>query len=128
MDKDKLDSKQKQCMQKFFQVCDQMNDSQREAALFNCLEIPNDDVRLAVVDCLFHVPLGELDVEEIGQLLRLMLYQNIGAGKTEIVLSTIFWILTKLLKDTESQSSSQFKSKFSFQAINDALSILKRNQ
>ena len=74
MDKDSLSPKQKQCMQKFFQVCDQMNDSQREAALFNCLEIPNDDVRLAVVGCLFNVPLGELDVEEIGQLLRLMLY------------------------------------------------------
>jgi hypothetical protein len=63
------------------------------------LEIPNDDVKLAVVDCLFNVPLNELDVEEIGYLLRLMCIANIGAGRTEIVLSTIFWILTKLLKD-----------------------------
>ena len=127
-DQGSMTNKQIQCKAKFDQVCAQMNESQRETALFNCLEIPNDDVRLAVVGCMFNVPLGELDVEEIGQLLRLMQYQNIGAGKTEIVLSTIFWILTKLLKDTESLASSQFKTKFSIQAINEALQILKRNQ
>ena len=82
-----------------------MNNNQRETALFNCLDIPNDDVRLAVVGCLFNVPLNELNMDEIHQLLRLMQTQNIGAGKTEIVLSTIFWILTKLLKDTESEAS-----------------------
>lgn len=77
-----------------------MNQNQRDTALFNCLEIPNDEVRLAVVGCLFNVPLKELEPEEIGQLIRLMSQQNIGAGKTEIVLSTIFWILSKLIRDS----------------------------
>ncbi len=36
------------------------------------LEIPNDDVRLAVVNCLYFVPIEELDSEEIDQLLKLM--------------------------------------------------------
>ena len=42
-----------------------MNENHREKALFNCLEIPNDEVRLAVVRCLYNVPLTELDDEEI---------------------------------------------------------------
>ena len=76
---------------------------------------------------MFNVPLNELDVEEIGKLLRIMEAQNIGAGKTEIVLSTIFWILTKMLKDTESDASRNFKSKFSIQAINEGVKLLKLN-
>lgn len=90
--------------------------------------MPNDDVRLAVVECLFNVPLIQFENEEINTLTRLMTAQNIGAGKTEIVLSKIFWILTKMVKDTDSLASKQFKSKNALVTINDALSILKRNQ
>jgi hypothetical protein len=42
-----------------------LNDNGRETGLFNCLEIPNDDVKLAVVECLNNVPLSEFDNEEI---------------------------------------------------------------
>ena len=40
--------------------------------MFKCIEIPNDDVKLAVVNCLYYVPIKEIDAEEIDQLLKLM--------------------------------------------------------
>ena len=35
-----------------------MNDNERENGMFNCLEVPSDDVRLEVVKCLYNVPLA----------------------------------------------------------------------
>ena len=43
------------------EISDSLNENNREAALFNCLIIPDDDVRLAVVECLFVVPLKEFE-------------------------------------------------------------------
>ena len=37
-------------------VCEKMNKADREVALFNCLKVPSDHVRLAVVRALFFVP------------------------------------------------------------------------
>ena len=39
-------------------VCEKMNDANREQALFNCLRIPSDLVRLAVIKTLFFVPVS----------------------------------------------------------------------
>jgi hypothetical protein len=38
-------------------VCQQMNGRDREEALFGCLESPEDDVKVKVVECLFNVEL-----------------------------------------------------------------------
>lgn len=40
-------------------VAEQLDEQGREDALFNCLALPDDIVRLAVVRCLFHVPLNQ---------------------------------------------------------------------
>lgn len=104
--------------------------AKRETALFKCLEIPNDDVRLVVVNCLYYVPLEQIAAEEIDQLLKLMTPQNIGAGKTELVLSVIFNILSNLISDNSSQShatTTLFKTKFSYTAISLAISIMTKN-
>ena len=80
----------------------------RETALFYCLQVPNDDVKLAVVECLNNVPLSEYDNEEISTLIRLLsTYKNIGAGQTELVLSKIFWIISKLTKEEEADSGKE---------------------
>ena len=54
---------------KIMKMCDnvsaRLNDNDREEALFKVLEIPDDDVRLAVVNCLYYVPIDELDSAEI---------------------------------------------------------------
>ena len=40
----------------FQAIAESLNNNDRETALFNCLVIPHDPVRLAVVKCLFVVP------------------------------------------------------------------------
>lgn len=86
-------------------------------------------MKLAVVECLNNVPLSEFDTEEISTIISLLgSYKNIGAGKTELVLAKIFWILTKLTKDKESESGRNFRLKFGEKAIAEALDILIRNQ
>jgi len=48
-----------------------MNNNAREDALFNCLKIPSDLVRLAVVKTLFFVPVSQLDSSEIREILEM---------------------------------------------------------
>ena len=91
------------------------------------MEIPNDDVKLACVECLYYVPIDEIDAEEIDALLKLMSPQNIGAGKTELVLSVIFNILSNLISDNSAktiETTTLFKTKFSYTAISLATNIL----
>lgn len=58
-----------------------LNSNRRETALFNCLEIPDDAVRLAVVECLLVVPLDEYDMDEINRVIKVISgCNNIGAG------------------------------------------------
>lgn len=67
--------------------------------MFLCLQVPNDDLRLEVVKCLFNIPLNEFDVDEIAEIVNIIKITNIGVGNTEIIISYIFWIITNLLKD-----------------------------
>ena len=93
--------------------------------------MPNDDVKLAVVNCLFVVPLDELEIDEISKIVNIVSEcQNIGAGKTELVLSTVYWICFKMVNDDSKDDQSAaiiFQRKFGEQMMNEALSILSRN-
>lgn len=80
-----------------------------------------------MVDALYNVPLNEFDHEEIGLLLKNLFVQNISAGNTELVLSTIIWILTKLVKDKKEMAADAFKTKFCKDAIDEAMKILLKN-
>ncbi len=105
-----------------------LNESSRETALFNCIEVPNDDLKLAVVECLYNVSLSEFDSEELTQIVKVLSScKNIGAGKTELVLAKLFWILTKLTKEEEEDSGKTFRLKFGEKAIKEACDILERN-
>jgi len=57
------------------------------------------------MDALYNVNLNELDIEEIEKLCKNLQVTNISAGNTEIILSTIFWILTKLIKEKKTTSA-----------------------
>lgn len=104
-----------------------LNANHREDALFNCLEIPSDFVRIAVVKCLDKIPVEEIDIEETGQIVRILgSYKNLGVGKTEEVLSQIFLLLSKILEN--STNGNDFSSKFGELVITECLSILARNQ
>ena len=106
-----------------------LNDNGRETGLFNCLEVPNDEVKLAVVECLNNVPLSEFDNEELAHLLKqLSCNKNIGAGKTEVVLSKLLWILTKLVREREEDAGKNFRLKFGERAVNEVIEIMLKNQ
>ena len=76
----------------------------REDALFNCLKVPNDDVKYAAVDCLFVVPLDELKANEISKICRIPSDQpNIGAGKTELILSVVYWICSNFVVQADDE-------------------------
>ena len=108
-------------------ICKWLNDNGREAALFACLSVPDDNVKLAVVRCLFEVPLENLDADEIGEICGIMeKCTNIGAGKTELVLSTVYWICYKLANGDpeEVTSSKDFQTIYGEKVMNEAFSIL----
>lgn len=75
-----------------------MNNMDREAILFNCLLIPDDLVKLAVIQCIFVVPLDEFEVDEISQFAKIVTStHNVSKGKTELIIAVIFWIFCKLV-------------------------------
>jgi hypothetical protein len=75
-----------------------MNNIERETVLFNCLLIPDDNVKLAVVQCIFVVPLDEFETDEISQFAKIVSNtHNVGKGKTELVIAFIFWIFCRLV-------------------------------
>jgi hypothetical protein len=44
------------------------------------------------------VPLDEFDMDEIKVIIKVVSgSNNIGAGRTEVVVSVIYWILTKMV-------------------------------
>ena len=113
--------------QLYAKFSDTLNQKDRETLLFNCLEVPSDDVKLAVAKCLDKIKISEIDTDEISHLVRLVGAQkNLGAGKTEEVLSLIFLILTKVMKE-RSSTSREFTARYAQFAVADCLDILVRN-
>lgn len=107
-------------------ISNALNNNNREEHLFHCLEIPNDDVKLAVVRCLDKVPLDEIDMEEIGYIVRVLAdCKNLGVGRTEEVLAQIFLLLTKMTKEVE--KGEEFRSKFGEMVISECYNILEKN-
>ena len=81
------------------------------------------------MDCLNNVPLSKFDNEEISHLIKqLSQCKNIGAGKTEVVIAKIIWIITKLAKERDEEAGNSFRLKFGDRAINEVIEIMLRNQ
>ena len=60
-----VDRKDRKLHDIYSRVCTKMNEWEREQALFNCLRIPSDMLRLQVCKTLFYVPICQLDRDEI---------------------------------------------------------------
>ena len=74
------------------------------------------------------MPLSELDIDEIHYLMKAIgESKNIGAGQTELIISTILWIFIKLIQDKEGASAKNFRNKYGRTAIVNAMDILMRN-
>lgn len=114
--------------QKYAEYSEFLNRFNRETLLFNCLEVPSDDVKLAVAQCLDKIKISEIDTDETSHLVRVIGGQkNLGAGKTEEVLSLIFLILTKVIRQRETSTAREFIAKYSKIAIDDCMDVLMRD-
>ena len=110
------------------QVSQRMNENDRETFLFDCILCPSDKVRLAVVDCLYHVPLSQLDEDETSKLVNMLNEQtNISAGETEVVIAKSFDLLTKMILNETEKNCREFRMRQAEHAIRAALDILGRN-
>ena len=113
----------------FKDVSDVLNENGRENYLFKCFVIPDDEVRLSLVNCILQVPQKQLDYQEISNLMKTISEsKNIGAGKAEEIFSTIFLILINLVTDTEQPAFKNFRIKDGSNAIFHWLEILHKNQ
>ena len=106
------------------QISKSLNQNRREAYLFNCLDVPSDEVKLKVVRCLLVIKNDEWDTDEVGHLVTMLgSYKNLGAGNTEEVLASIFIILSKLASDQHQKIGREFASLFSENAITNCFDM-----
>lgn len=86
--------------ERFDEISERLNELGRDGALFNAMKIQNDAVKLAVVDCIYVVPMDEFEEDEISGIVGLLeTYDDIDEGDAESVLATIFHTLTKFVLD-----------------------------
>ena len=108
-------------------VSNQMNDMKREEKLLRLLVVPNDDVRLKVVQCIMTVDPDQLDKKEMGMIIKYLSdTKNLGAGRTEEVLSLVVGLLENLTKHA-GNAGKQFCKAYAPNAIIEATDILHRN-
>jgi hypothetical protein len=92
------------------------------------LSIYNDDLKLAIVNILNATPVDQFQYKESTQLAAILKdYKNVGTGKNEEVLGTIFLILTKYVKFGELQSVKPFIKNMRVPCIEETLDILGKN-
>lgn len=104
------------------------NGTDREKSLFLCLDLPDDKVKLAVMQCLFSVELKYYSETEIKQLVSFIkaYKRNIGLGDTETVLSYIFWIFCKFQDDSTKKDKPELTKAYK-EAWSYGLEILDTN-
>ena len=110
-----------------------MNNNSRETILFDCLDVPCDDVAIAAVQSLKAVDANDFDSREIASLIqRLRGYMNVGVGQTELIVSGLFGLLTRLIlsrrmSDSMGGALRENIDNQTNEAVNIALKILKQN-
>jgi hypothetical protein len=111
-------------------VCSDLNNLGRDNYLCNCLLVPSDNVKKAVVDCLYYVDCNEFSVEEISSVYRQISNINLSMGDIEIVVATIFIILAKAFKKFMDSGLTENKEKIdqNKESFFIAYDILLKNQ
>ena len=98
--------------------------------LSNCLKINNDYVRKAVVNCIYYIDHNTITNDVIKQIINIISnYSSVSDGETEIILSTIYLILNKILIENSKndQMISQINENNIVESLNLAMTFLVRN-
>ena len=108
-------------------VCADLNELGRDSALTGCLKVPSDEVKKAVVKCLFYVDSSEFDKGEISGMYQSICGVNLMAGDIEEVVATIFIIFGKAFKEFIQDSSAREKVESNKESLIIAIDILLKN-
>ena len=94
--------------------------------LFSALDVPDDDLKVLVMECLLEVPISNLQQEEVQNIVNIVAQgDNLSVGRTEEILGHTFSILRKLALD-DGEEGAHFR-RFQGATIHMALDILVRN-
>lgn len=110
-------------------VCLNLNDAGRVKILTKCLRSQSDEIKKAVVKCLFYVESSQFEKEDLKNIYSQINITNLANGDVEIVISTIFVILTKAFRKFLNDPKGEDKEKINYNkdAFGIAYSILKKN-
>lgn len=109
-------------------IAQDLKEKKRETYLFNCLQTPSEDVRIAVLRCLQAIKLANLEIDELQYLLDFFENSiNISSWKVGTVLAESFRFLTKICLTTTSVGVT-FRQDYAEKAASAAFTILERNE
>jgi hypothetical protein len=96
--------------------------------LGNCLKVKSDKLRKIAVKCIYYYDHTHIKTEVIDQIIHIISnYNSVTQGETEIILSTIYIILTNILASS-SNVKLESTMKFSVErTIEMALDFIKKN-
>lgn len=76
-------------------VCNEMNDQNRDKILCDCISVPNDYVKKAIVDTLYSLDCAQLQEDEIKLLYKQVKNINLTGGLNDYIVSIIFIIISR---------------------------------
>lgn len=76
-------------------ICQEMDNLKRDAALTNCLLLPNEDVKLSTVECLFSIEVEQLEPEELASIYKQLSFLASINGKMIKIVAIIFILMNK---------------------------------
>jgi hypothetical protein len=94
--------------------------------LFKAFEVPDDDLKVVVMECLLEVPVSNLQAEEVQNIVQIIANcDNLTVGSTEVIIGSAFQILRKMVLD-DGDEGVHFR-RFHAATIHMALDIIVRN-
>lgn len=106
-----------------------LNDNGRERIVFNCLNVPDANVRLCAAGCISEVPTDMLDEAEVEALTRIFLESRsyMTNGDNERVVGKLLDIMTRLAVEFESSGGKAFMNGKNVRAVVSTCSMLEEN-
>ena len=107
-------------------TCNKLDAAGREQVLFKAFEVPDDDLKVVVMECLLEVPVSNLQAEEVQNIVQIIANcDNLTVGSTEVIIGNAFQILRKMVLD-DGDEGVHFR-RFHAATIHMALDIIVRN-
>lgn len=106
--------------------CKELNDQKKDSILCSCLVVPNEKVKIAILESLYSMDCSHFNTDEIGALFRQLYDVSLSGEYIEKIISTIFLILDQSFKNFLSESGLE-GLKQNKEIFNLALEILAKN-